>query len=59
MLQWYLGTGGYNRRPVQDRRHPTTPVQNRFLRFLILRQRFITIIMLQSLLENIKDVLTF
>ncbi|CAH0561705.1 unnamed protein product, partial [Brassicogethes aeneus] len=56
MFQRYMETGGHTRRPGQGRNRATTPAQDRFLRLLTLRQRFVTTRMLQSQLENVEGV---
>jgi transposase len=56
MVQRYRETGDYIRRVGQGRHRTTTPAQDRFLRVLTLRQRFVTTRMLQSQLENVEGI---
>ncbi|KAF2889936.1 hypothetical protein ILUMI_16237 [Ignelater luminosus] len=56
MMERYKETGNHSRRPGQGRRRVTKPVQDRFLRLRILRQRYVTTRSLQSKLEDVHNV---
>ncbi|XP_072375588.1 uncharacterized protein [Diabrotica undecimpunctata] len=56
MMERYREIGSHSRRPGVGRHRVTTSVQDRFLRFHTLRQRFVTTRSLQSQLEDVQNV---